>query len=67
MTLVQQVAPQPVADGTLQRAQAELRVNDYLVVHRQFADPNAFQSATLSQPREATRESAETARRAAGR
>jgi len=67
VTLVQQVAPQPVADATLQRAQADLRVNDYLVVHRQFANPNAFQAATLSQPRDMARDSADAARRAAGR
>jgi sigma-E factor negative regulatory protein RseA len=63
IALVQQVAPQPVADLSLQRAQADLRVNDYLVVHRQFANPGAFRAATLSQSREAT----EASRRAAGR
>jgi sigma-E factor negative regulatory protein RseA len=67
VTLVQQVAPQPVADAALQRAQADLRVNDYLVVHRQFADPNAFQAATLSQSRDTVRSPADAARRAAGR
>lgn len=55
--LVQQIAPQPLADssaGSLtQRAQADVRVNDYLVVHRQFANPNAFQPAALSRSREA--------------
>ncbi|MEP7156805.1 MAG: sigma-E factor negative regulatory protein [Betaproteobacteria bacterium] len=56
LSLVQQVAPQPIADPALQRAQAELRVNDYLVVHRQFANPNAFQAATLNQAREQSRE-----------
>lgn len=58
--LVQQIAPQPLADssagsqaGSLtQRAQADVRVNDYLVVHRQFANPNAFQPAALSRSRE---------------
>ena len=63
VTLVQQVAPQPVGDTALQRAQADLRVNDYLVVHRQFANPSAFQAATLNQ----SRESADGNRRTAGR
>jgi sigma-E factor negative regulatory protein RseA len=63
VNLVQQVAPAPVADNSVQRAQAELRVNDYLVVHRQFANPNAFQAANLSR----SRESAEGSKRAAGR
>ena len=71
VTLVQQVAPQPLADASLPRAQADLRVNDYLVVHRQFANPSALQSATLSLPRdtarETARETADAARRAAGR
>ena len=71
VTLVQQMAPQPVADAQLQRAQADLRVNDYLVIHRQFSNPGAFQAATLNQPRESMRDSgrnaAETARQAAGR
>jgi len=70
VTLVQQVAPQPIADGSLQRAQADLRVNDYLVVHRQFANPSAFQAATLSQPRDPARDkshnTADAARRTAG-
>lgn len=56
LSLVQQVAPQPLADPALQRAQAELRVNDYLVVHRQFANPSAFQAATLSQARESSKD-----------
>lgn len=61
--LVQQVAPQPVSDPA-QRAQAELRVNDYLVVHRQFANPSAFQPAALNRTREAA---ADTGKQAAGR
>ena len=56
LSLVQQVAPQPLADPALQRAQADLRVNDYLVVHRQFANPGAFQTATLNQTRDQMRE-----------
>jgi len=52
LSLVQQVAPQPLPDPAIQRAQADMRVNDYLVVHRQFANPSAFQTATLNQPRE---------------
>ncbi|MBL0125249.1 MAG: sigma-E factor negative regulatory protein [Betaproteobacteria bacterium] len=67
VSLVQQVAPQPVADASLQRAQADLRVNDYLVVHRQFANPGAFQAATLNQPRDVARDTADAARRAAVR
>jgi negative regulator of sigma E activity len=63
IALVQQVAPQPIADPSIQRAQADLRVNDYLVVHRQFANPGAFRAATLNQ----TRESTDTSRQAAGR
>ena len=56
LSLVQQVAPQPLVDPALQRTQADLRVNDYLVVHRQFANPGAFQTATLSQTRDQIRE-----------
>ena len=63
IALVQHVAPQPVADAAVQRAQADQRVNDYLVVHRQFANPGAYQAATLSQPRD----SADSGKRAAGR
>ena len=63
IALVQQVAPQPIADPSIQRAQADLRVNDYLVVHRQFANPGAFRAATLNQSREAT----EASRRATAR
>jgi sigma-E factor negative regulatory protein RseA len=50
--LVQQVAPQPVstiAGSAAQRKEAEVRVNDYLVVHRQYANPGAFQPASLTQ------------------
>ncbi len=46
--LVQQVAPQPVALGRLPSSTAEGRVNDYLVVHRQFSNPGAFQPAALN-------------------
>ena len=63
VTLVQQVAPKPVADVTRQRAQSDLRVNDYLVVHRQFANPNAFQAATLSQQ---PRDTVDSTRQAVG-
>ena len=45
--LVQQVAPQPVASKATPNG-SEVRVNDYLVVHRQFSNPGAFQPATLS-------------------
>lgn len=71
LSLVQQVAPQPIADPALQRAQSDLRVNDYLVVHRQFANPNAFQAATMNEAREvsrdASRESAGSAKQVTGR
>lgn len=62
--LVQQVAPQPVADPALQRVQAEGRVNDYLVIHRQFANPGAIQPAALNANREG---GSETSRLSAGR
>ena len=45
--LVQQVAPQPVTTKAAPNG-SEVRVNDYLVVHRQFSNPGAFQPATLS-------------------
>ena len=48
--LVQQVAPKPVAQPV---SAAEVRVNDYLVIHRQFANPDAFQAAAAR--REAAR------------
>jgi sigma-E factor negative regulatory protein RseA len=66
--LVQQVAPQPVstiAGSAAQRKEAEVRVNDYLVVHRQYMNPGAFQPASMNQsglPRES-----DAARQAAGR
>jgi sigma-E factor negative regulatory protein RseA len=41
--LVQQVAPRPVASTP---NPVELRVNDYLAIHRQFANPEAFQAAS---------------------
>ena len=46
--LVQQVAPQPVALGKVAPTAAEVRVNDYLVVHRQFSNPGAFQAVGLN-------------------
>lgn len=46
--LVQQVAPQPVANNKLLPSPSEVRVNDYLVVHRQFSNPGAFQPAALN-------------------
>ena len=46
--LVQQVAPQPVALSKLAPNATEVRVNDYLVVHRQFSNPAAFQPAALN-------------------
>jgi sigma-E factor negative regulatory protein RseA len=46
--LVQQVAPRPVAVSKAAPTAAEVRVNDYLVVHRQFSNPGAFQPAALN-------------------
>ena len=46
--LVQQVAPQPVALSKVPSTVTEVRVNDYLVVHRQFSNPGAFQPAALN-------------------
>ena len=46
--LVQQVAPKPVALNKLPPSTAEVRVNDYLVVHRQFSNPGAFQPVALN-------------------
>lgn len=46
--LVQQVAPRPVAVSKVPLSSAEVRVNDYLVVHRQFSNPGAFHPAALS-------------------
>jgi sigma-E factor negative regulatory protein RseA len=48
--LVQQVAPRPVAPVT---SGTDIRVNDYLAIHRQFANPEAFQAASAR--REAAR------------
>jgi sigma-E factor negative regulatory protein RseA len=41
--LVQQVAPRPVG---ITPNSAEVRVNDYLAIHRQFANAEAFQAAS---------------------
>lgn len=46
--LVQQLAPQPVAIAKVDPAASEVRVNDYLVVHRQFSNPGAFQAVGLN-------------------
>lgn len=46
--LVQNVAPQPVAVAKLPPTSAEVRVNDYLMVHRQFSNPSAFQPAVMN-------------------
>ncbi|MEI6738214.1 MAG: sigma-E factor negative regulatory protein [Pseudomonadota bacterium] len=51
--MVQQIAPKPTAQSGIQ---ADARVNDYLAIHRQFANPNAFQSASAR--REAPRAAA---------
>lgn len=52
--LVQQMAPRSVAPAQT-AAQVSTRVNDYLVVHRQFANPSALQAAALRsvEPRQA--------------
>ena len=46
--LVQQIAPKAVAVSKVPQTDAEVRVNDYLVLHRQYANPGAFQPAALS-------------------
>ena len=53
--LVQQIAPQPLATPQ-SSAQVDTRVNDYLVLHRQFANPAGLQAAALrsEEPRQAT-------------
>ncbi len=53
MQTVQQVTPQTVQSSA---PRADARVNDYLAIHRQFANPNAFQSASAR--REAPRTAA---------
>ncbi len=46
--LVQQIAPKAVAVSKVPQTDAEVRVNDYLVLHRQYANPGAFQPAGLN-------------------
>ena len=41
---VQQVAPQPLMQAA---TQADVRVNDYLSIHRQFANTGGFQAASV--------------------
>jgi sigma-E factor negative regulatory protein RseA len=48
--LVQQAPPAVLVDTGGQRVRAERRVNDYLVLHRQFANQSALQNASLVQP-----------------
>jgi hypothetical protein len=48
--LVQQVAPRQVGAAV---APSDIRVNDYLAIHRQYANPEAFQAASAR--REAAR------------
>ncbi|MFN8697075.1 MAG: sigma-E factor negative regulatory protein [Burkholderiales bacterium] len=43
--LVQQGAPKPIANAPL--SASEVRVNDYLAIHRQFANPDALQAASV--------------------
>ena len=65
VNLVQQVAPQSLVNNSAAQAENKLRVNDYLVVHRQFANPNALQPATLNRTREVNR--SDTGKQAVGR
>jgi sigma-E factor negative regulatory protein RseA len=53
--LVQQVAPQPVVSAQ-SPTQVNTLVNDYLAVHRQFANPSSLQAASLRniEPRQAS-------------
>ncbi|MEO8384576.1 MAG: sigma-E factor negative regulatory protein [Betaproteobacteria bacterium] len=46
--LVQQIAPKAVAVSKIPQIDANAMVNDYLVLHRQFANPGAFQPAALN-------------------
>ena len=46
--LVQEIAPQAVIASKLPPTSAEVRVNDYLVVHRQFSNPGAFQATAMN-------------------
>ena len=46
--LVQQIAPKAVAASKVPQADTDVRVNDYLVLHRQFTNPGAFQPAALN-------------------
>jgi len=43
--LVQEVAPKSLVQTAPQPA-ADVRVNDYLAIHRQFANPQAYQAAS---------------------
>jgi sigma-E factor negative regulatory protein RseA len=43
--MVQQGAPKPIANAPL--SASEVRVNDYLAIHRQFANPDALQAASI--------------------
>ncbi len=50
LQVVQQVAsPAPAALASAGEIEANKRVNDYLVIHRQFANASAFQPASLKQ------------------
>ena len=51
--LVQQIAPQPVA-ASQSPGQVNTQVNDYLAIHRQFANPAGLQAAALrnAEPRQ---------------
>jgi sigma-E factor negative regulatory protein RseA len=44
--MVQQTPLQPIMQVKNMANPAEVRVNDYLAIHRQFANQNAFQTAT---------------------
>jgi negative regulator of sigma E activity len=56
--LVQKAPPAVLVQNAAGKAKSGTegqRVNDYLVMHRQFANPSAFQQATLVQSRESAR------------
>lgn len=59
--LVQKAPPAVLVQNVATKPKSELRVNDYLVLHRQFSHDGALQNAALVQP------VSEPARPAAGR
>ncbi|MBL8513159.1 MAG: sigma-E factor negative regulatory protein [Betaproteobacteria bacterium] len=56
VALVQKAPPAVLVESVTGKSKTGAegqRVNDYLVMHRQFSNPSAFQQATLVQPRAA--------------